>query len=129
MTEFKRACILVVENHVLIRNFICTILNKEGHLVLAAANDAEALKLSRTFIGDIRLLIAKSAGLAGTIAEERPGTRIILLSASMSSALKEIVQRVHSIAFLQHAEFPRKLRDFIQRALTDENFGDAFVEV
>jgi CheY-like chemotaxis protein len=129
MTELNRACILVVENHVLTRNFISTILNNEGHFVLAAANNAEGLELSRTFVGEVRLLIAKSVEVAGTIAGERPETRVILLSGPTSSDLKEMARTVHPVAFLQQGALPEKLRDTIQRALTDPNFGGAFVEV
>jgi CheY-like chemotaxis protein len=129
MTELSRVCILVVENDVLTRNLISTILNNEGHFVLAAANNAEGLEISRTFLGEIRLLIAKSAEVAGTIVRERPETRVILLSGLMSAELKGIAQTVHPAAFLQHAALPQRLRDLTERALTDPNFGSAFVEV
>ena len=129
MTELSRACILVVENDVLTRNLIGTILNNEDHFVLAAANNAEGLEISRTFPDEIRLLIAKSAEVAGTIVRERPETRVILLSGLMSAELKGIAQTVHPAAFLKHAALPQRLRDLIERALTDPNFGSAFVEV
>jgi CheY-like chemotaxis protein len=122
-------CILVVENDVLIRNLISTILSNEGHLVLAAANDAEALELSRTFAGEIRLLITRSGDLAGTVAGERPAIRVILLSPSTSSELKELVRNVDPGAFRQRGAFPRNLSDSIQRALTDPDIGGALVEV
>lgn len=129
MTELNRMCILVVENDVLIRNLISTILSNEGHLVLAAANDAEAIELSRTFAGEIRLLITRKGDLAGTIAGERPAIRVILLSPSTSSELKELVRNVDPAAFRQQGAFPRGLSDSIQRALTDSDSGGAFVEV
>ncbi len=129
MTEPERACILVAENDVLIRNLISTILSNEGHLVLAAANTAEALELSRTFASDIRLLVAKNRELAETIAKERPGMRVVLLSPSISLELKKIVREVAPGAFRQQATFPLRLRESIQRALTDPNFGGALIEV
>jgi len=129
VTELDRTCILVAESDVLIRNLISTILSNEGHLVLAAANNAEALELSRTFAGEIRLLIAKSRDLAGTIGEERPAIRVILLLPATSAELKEVVRKVDPGAFPQQVALPRELREFIQRALTDTNFGSAFVEV
>jgi CheY-like chemotaxis protein len=129
VTDLNRTSILIAENKVLTRNLISTILNNEGHLVLAAANNAEALELSRTFAGEIRLLITKSGQLAETIARERPAMRVILLSASMSSDLEEAVRKVDPAAFLQRGALPPRLSERIQRALTDPNFGGAFVEV
>jgi CheY-like chemotaxis protein len=119
VTELNRMCILVAESDVLIRNLISTILSNEGHLVLAAANDAEALELSRTFAGEIRILITKSRDLASTVAEDRPALRVILLSPSTSSELKELVRNVDPGAFRQRGAFPRELSDSIQAALTD----------
>jgi DNA-binding NtrC family response regulator len=119
----------MAENEVLIRNLVSTILSNAGYLVLAAANPLEAQELSRTFIGEIRLLIAKSRELAASIATERPGIHVIVLSPCTSLELKEIVRKVHPGAFLQQARLPQKLSECIQRALTDPDFGNAFVEV
>jgi CheY-like chemotaxis protein len=119
VTEPHDACILVVENDVLIRNLISMSLNNEGHFVLAAANHAEALELSRTFPGEIRLLIANSSHLAEAILAERANVRVILLSAVISTELKAIVRTVHPTAFLGQSVLPQKLRDVIQQALTD----------
>jgi CheY-like chemotaxis protein len=129
VAEPHDACILVVENDVLIRNLISMSLNNDGHFVLAAANQAEALELSRTFSGDIRLLIASRAGLAEAIVAERPNTRVILLTAVTSAELKAIVRTVHPVAFLGAATLPRKLRDVIQQTLTDTSSGGASLEV
>ena len=129
MTDLDRTCILIAEDNVLIRNLISTILSNEGHLVLAAANSGEALELSRTFTGEIRLLIAKSSELAETIARERPAMRVVLLSPSTCSTLKEVVRKVNPEAFLRQGAFPSKLSESIHRALTDPEFGSAFVEV
>jgi CheY-like chemotaxis protein len=119
VTEPHDACILVVENDVLIRNLISMSLNNDGHFVLAAANHAEAVELSRTFPGEIRLLIGNNAGLAQAILAERPNIRVILLSAATSTELKAIVRTVHPTAFLGRSVLPQKLRDVIQQALTE----------
>jgi DNA-binding response OmpR family regulator len=129
VTDLDRKCILIAENDVLIRNLISTILSNEGYLVLAAANNMEALELSRTFTGDIGLLISKSSELAGLITAERPGVPVVLLSPSTCSVLKEVVRSIDPGAFLEQAVLPKKLTDSIQRALTDPNFGSTFVEV
>jgi CheY-like chemotaxis protein len=128
VTEPYDACILVVENDVLIRNLISMSLNNDGHFVLAAANHAEALELSRTFPGEIRLLIANNAGLAQAILAERPNVRVILLSAVTSTELKAIVRTVHPVAFLGETSLPKKLRDIIQQALIDTT-GSPTIEV
>lgn len=104
-------------------------LSNDGHFVLAAANQPEGLELSRTFSGDIRLLIANNAGLAEAIAAERPNTHIILLSAVTCAELKAIVRTVHPVAFLGAATLPRKLRGAIQQTLTDTISGGATLEV
>jgi CheY-like chemotaxis protein len=129
VTEPHDACILVVENDVLIRNLISTSLNNDRHFVLAAANQTEALELSRTFPGEIRLLIANSPCLAQGIAAERPNARKILLSAVTSAELKAIVRTVHPVAFLGQATLPQKLRDVIQQTVTDTTSNGIPIEV
>jgi CheY-like chemotaxis protein len=119
VAESHDACILVVENDVLIRNLISMSLNNEGHFVLAAANQAEALELSRTFPGEIRLLITNIPGLAEAIAAERPNVRVVLLLPVTSAELKTIVRTVHPVAFLGETSLPKKLRDAIKQALTE----------
>jgi hypothetical protein len=104
-------------------------LNSDGHFVLAAANHAEAIELSRTFPGELQLLIANSACLAEAIAAQRPHTRVILLSAATSAELKAIVRTVHPVAFLGLTPLPRKLRDVIHQALRDTRTGSGSVEV
>ena len=117
MTKLDRACILVAENDVLIRNLISMALNNDGHFVLAAANHVEAIELSRTFAGDVRLLITKWADVAAAIGEGRPQTRILLLSEAMVSELKAIVRTLHPSSFLTPASLPQTLRDCIQQKL------------
>lgn len=117
MTETHPACILVVENDVLIRNLISMSLTNEGHFVLAAANQLEAVELSRTFTGEVRLLITKWADVAIAIAAERPDAKSILLSEADSAELKAIVRTLHPAAFLGHAALPEKLWRSIQQDL------------
>jgi DNA-binding NtrC family response regulator len=129
VTELKRTCIVVAEADVLIRNLVSTILSTEGHLILAAANNAEALELSRSFEGEIRLLICRSRELATDILGERPNVRVILLTSATSSSLKEIVRKVDPGAYLRDAVLPVKLGDLVRRALTEEDFSRTPVEI
>ena len=120
MTESNRTCILIAESDVLVRNLIGTILNKEGYFVLAAANDVETLELSRTYTGNIRLLVTARTELAEAIIAERPTTRVILMSADICLELNRIIERVDPGGFLQDAALPSKLYDAIRRALASD---------
>jgi DNA-binding NtrC family response regulator len=131
--EFDRDCILVADDDVLTRNLVSAILSHEGHSVLAAANNREALEISRTFKGEIHLLIANSSDwsrseLAQVIAVERPQVRVILLSASTRVELKEVVRQMHPGAF-QHASLPPALSAAVRRALDNSDFGAGLIEL
>ena len=87
--------ILVAEDEVLVRNFARHILEAEGHDVLAAADGAEALEISRHYTGTIDLLITDivmprldGLGLIRQILQERPGLRILIISGALSDAKK-----------------------------------------
>jgi hypothetical protein len=118
-----------MENDVLIRNLIGTILSNDGYRLLAAANKAEAIELSRNFSGEIRLLIARNRDLAAAIGSERPATRVIELSGATWSELKEIVRKTKPGAFLREAKLPCRLSQSIHRALTHVEFPSGIVEV
>ena len=80
--------ILVAEDEIVVRNVVRHILESDGHYVLAAADGAEALELSRKYQGKIDLLITDVVmpkldgfGLIRGILEERPDLRIVVMSA------------------------------------------------
>jgi hypothetical protein len=49
--------ILVVEDEVLVRNFVCLQLQRDGYQVLAAADGVEALQVARAYTGTIHMLL------------------------------------------------------------------------
>ena|SRR5437764_13796756 len=84
-----QSVILVAEDDVMILNIARITLERLGYFVLTAENGEEALALSRAYPGDIDLLLTdvcmpKMTGiqLSKTIAKERPGTCILLMSGS-----------------------------------------------
>lgn len=79
--------ILLVEDEAALRTAICDFLESHGYRVLAAANAAEALRLSTTRDGAIDLLLTDLVmpGLGGLelaekLIELRPGIRVVYMS-------------------------------------------------
>jgi two-component system, cell cycle sensor histidine kinase and response regulator CckA len=88
--------ILVVEDEVLVRNFVCLQLHRDGYQVLAAADGVEALEVARAYTGTIHMLLTDVAmprmdglALARRMQEERPGTRILVMSGKLSGEGQE----------------------------------------
>jgi two-component system, cell cycle sensor histidine kinase and response regulator CckA len=84
--------ILVVEDEVLVRNFVCLQLQRDGYQVLAAADGVEVLQVARAYTGTIHMLLTdvimpRMDGLAlvRQMLEERPGTRILVMSGRVVS--------------------------------------------
>jgi CheY-like chemotaxis protein len=80
--------VLVAEDEIVVRNVVRHILESDGHHVLAAADGAEALELSRKYQGEIDLLITDvimpkldGMGLISEILKDRPNLRIVVMSA------------------------------------------------
>jgi CheY-like chemotaxis protein len=87
-----RAVVLVVEDEVVVRNIVCTVLQREGHKVLAAANGLEALDVARRFSGRIDLLVSDvempeldGFSLVDRIRPERPDLRVLLMSGKLTT--------------------------------------------
>jgi PAS domain S-box-containing protein len=81
------ATVLVVEDEPPVRHLVVTALRRKGYRVLHAASAAEALELARAETGAIDLLLtdASMPGVSGielakTLASERPGMRIVVMS-------------------------------------------------
>jgi two-component system, cell cycle sensor histidine kinase and response regulator CckA len=88
--------ILVVEDEVLVRTFVCLQLQRDGYQVLAAADGVEALEVARAYTGTIHMLLTDVAmprmdglALARRMQEERPGTRILVMSGKLSGEGQE----------------------------------------
>jgi DNA-binding response OmpR family regulator len=83
----RQAVILVVDDEVLIRNLVTLLMQQDGYFVMAAADGAEALELSREYPGSIDLVITDlnmprldGSGLSARLLEERPGIRVLVMS-------------------------------------------------
>ena len=84
----NQAVVLLAEDEGLILTIARMALEREGYFVLAAENGEEALAASREFPGSIHALVAdvrmpKMSGieLREQILAERPGIKVILMSA------------------------------------------------
>ncbi len=80
--------ILVADDEAIVRELVAMILKRAGFQVLAAIDGVDALTRSRAFAGPIHLLLSDvkmprmtGPALALAIAGERPGIRIVLMSA------------------------------------------------
>jgi CheY-like chemotaxis protein len=109
--------VLVAEDEVIVRNLVRHVLEAEGHYVLAAADGAEALQLSRSYSGSIDLLITDVVmprldgfALVKQLLDERPNVRVLLMSGKVSEAIPDL-------PFLQKpfaaADFRAKVRDVL----------------
>ena len=88
--------VLVAEDEVLVRNFVCLLLQREGYHVLAAADGREAIQLSRAYTGNIQLLLTdvmmphmNGLALADQLIDERPGVRVLVMSGKLSNESPE----------------------------------------
>jgi DNA-binding NtrC family response regulator len=101
-----RICILVVADHVLVRNFLNADLTAAGYLVLSAADSDESWQLAAAFSGRIRLLLVCLPDGAGLALAERlcsctpqmaaivisPETRALLAQSVAQPALMQAIE-------------------------------------
>jgi two-component system, cell cycle sensor histidine kinase and response regulator CckA len=113
--------ILIAEDEVTVRNFIRFVLEAEGHEVLAAADGAEALELSRQYHGTIDLLITDvimprldGLSLIAQICAERPDLRILVISGKTPT---ESTMGDLRLPFLRKPFLPNALRDKVRQLL------------
>jgi DNA-binding response OmpR family regulator len=96
MTYHARpSVILVAEDDVWLRNFLRTLLQKDGYDVLVAADGNEALELSRAHEGTINLLLTdvempQMDGVSAyrQISTERPSIKVLFMSGGTSLHLE-----------------------------------------
>jgi len=100
----RQSVILVADAEVLIRNLVTILLQRDGHLVLSAANGHEGLELSRKYPGPIELVItdARMPRMNGTdlcahLLQERPGIKVLVMS---GADMGEIVSQNVNLPFL-----------------------------
>jgi CheY-like chemotaxis protein len=96
--------ILVADDEPLVRNLVTLLLQREGYIVLSAADGHEGLELSRKYPGQIDLLITdvdmprmNGTDLAGHLQEERPEIKVLVMS---GADMSEIISQNANMPFL-----------------------------
>jgi hypothetical protein len=113
--------ILVAEDEVLVRNFVCLQLQRDGYQVLAAADGVEALQVARAYTGTIHMLLTDvvmprmdGLALASQMLEERPGTRILVMSGRV---VIEGQEQTIDLPFIKKPFLAKALRDKVKEVL------------
>ncbi len=116
-----RPVILVVEDEVLVRNFVCLQLQRDGYQVLAASDGVEAIDVARAYTGAIQMLVTDvvmprmdGLALAERLLEERPGLRVLVMSGKLSSGGRE---KEFRLPFLRKPFLAKDLRDKVKEVL------------
>ena len=110
-----RRVILVVDDEPMVLDLVQSILVKAGHIVMAAADGQDALKLSRAYSGsidvvvtDIKMPCMSGSELAEHVRRERPDTSILFMSGYTSGVLRDYAT---SPNFLEKPFAPKTLID------------------
>jgi DNA-binding response OmpR family regulator len=92
--EVQQSVILVADDDAMSRNLVTSLMQRDGHVVLSAANAQQGLELSRGYPGSIDLVITemRMARLNGTdlcarLLKERPGIKALVMSSSSTSVI------------------------------------------
>ena|SRR6516165_5771969 len=114
---------LVAEDEVLIRNLVSYLLRSDDFAVLTAADGEEALHISRSYKGDIHLLLTdykmpnmNGVELIDCIRRERPETRVLIMSGHTSGL---IATQELGCEFLRKPFVPVALREKIRELLAN----------
>lgn len=119
--ETQRIRLMVVDDHSIVREGLCSILNAEPdfQVVGEASCGEEALRLVERLHPDVVLLDLKMPGLSGTevcrgITEKRPETAVIILTAFLDSdMIYRCVQagaKGYVVKDVERADLKRKIR-------------------
>jgi CheY-like chemotaxis protein len=116
-SDANQAVILLADDEPVMLDVLRTILERQGYFILAAADGEAALHLSRSFPGTIHLLLTdirmprmNGFQLREKVLEERPDTKVLLMSA--------YIERPQRLAFLRKPFTPAVLRERVRQALT-----------
>ncbi len=125
MTNLKKKSILLVEDEPVVLNFLHHMLAREGYFVLVASDGLEGLEVSRSFphpidmlISDVQMPRMNGLELAKHVSQERPETRIVLISGHMDEQLPNIAKPPD---FLRKPFVPKellaKIREVLERPI------------
>lgn len=116
--------ILVVEDDEGVRELAREVLAACGYAVISAASPKEAFELCSQRTDAIDLLITDAImpgmsgrEMAGKLAEERPGLRILLISGYIEPQLGRLLIADKTASFLQKPFTPGALADTVRRIL------------
>ncbi len=114
--------ILVVEDEVLVRNFVCLQLQRDGYQVLAASDGLEAIEVARAYTGTIQMMVTDvvmprmdGLALAERMLEERPGLRVLVMSGKLSTEMRG--EPNTRLPFLRKPFVAKDLRDKVKEVL------------
>jgi DNA-binding NtrC family response regulator len=116
--ERSQIVVLIVDDDATVRNFLAIIIQERGYSFLVASNGQEALTLSRTYRGDIHLLLSdvnmpqmSGPDLARHVMSERPGIRVLIMSG--------IEQTNLNVPFLRKPFVPHELWGKLEQVFRD----------
>jgi CheY-like chemotaxis protein len=119
--------ILLADDDPLVLNLVRNVLAREGYFVLVAADGQSALQLSRDFQNTIHLLLSdiemprmKGLELAWHIGQERPATKVLLMSGYMEDQIRVLNKPPD---FLRKPFVPQELLASVQRILAEPYEG------
>jgi CheY-like chemotaxis protein len=116
-SDANQTVILLVDDEPVMLNVLRIILERLGYFILTAGDGEEALHLSRSFPGTIHLLLSdirmprmNGLQLRKKVLEERPDTKVLLMSAYVEEPQRQ--------AFLRKPFTPDVLRAAVRQVLT-----------
>jgi two-component system cell cycle sensor histidine kinase/response regulator CckA len=119
-----RGTVLLVEDEESVRRFTERVLSRGGYTVLAAAEGAEAMALSRQHPGVIHVLVTdlmmprmNGSDLARRLMAERPGIRVLFISGYDRDATRTQAPLEPGTDFIEKPFSPEALLDRILRLL------------
>jgi PAS domain S-box-containing protein len=114
--------VLLVEDDHAIRKLARSALESDGHLVLAAVDGPEALKVSREYTGEIDILLTDvvmpgmtGVDLARELAEERPGIETVYMSAYANRSVSDRLHLPTDACFLAKPFSLRELKELVAK--------------
>jgi len=120
-----RETILLVEDEVIVRDLIATVLRHHGHVVLTASDAAEALEIADNYSGRIDIMVTdivmpgdSGPELAEAMGELRPEMPVLFISGYAENALVQRGVVREEVHYLQKPFDPEKLLRKIRTVLS-----------
>ncbi len=118
-----RETILLVEDELVVRQFVLRVLSRAGYQVVEAAHGEEALRLAGQYAGPIHLLLTdlvmprmSGRALAERLLADRPGTAVVYMSGYAADVFEE-GEVGAGLYFLAKPMTPDRLLETVRQAL------------